>query len=136
MRLALRNTTFTRNYLHSVLNSMTDAVFVTAPGGVVRIANDAACRLTGYGDDELIGKNLVTLLDQGDKLGDDALQMAREPARRCCVRAPARPSRYRSSVPPSPPRIRSSKARSTLRATSPSASAPSGGSATWRATTR
>ena len=33
MRLALRNTTFTRNYLHSVLNSMTDAVFVTAPGG-------------------------------------------------------------------------------------------------------
>jgi nitrogen fixation/metabolism regulation signal transduction histidine kinase len=31
MRLALRNTTFTRNYLHSVLNSMTDAVFVTAP---------------------------------------------------------------------------------------------------------
>ena len=78
MRLALRNTTFTRNYLHSVLNSMTDAVFVTAPGGGVRIANDAACRLTGYGDDELIGKNLVTLLDQGDKLGDDALQMARD----------------------------------------------------------
>src|SRR5271170_5067273 len=31
MRLALRNTTFTRNYLHSLLNSMTDAVFVTAP---------------------------------------------------------------------------------------------------------
>ena len=78
MRLALRNTTFTRNYLHSVLNSMTDAVFVTAPGGCVRIANDAACRLTGYGDDELIGKNLVTLLDQGDKLGPDPLQVARD----------------------------------------------------------
>ena len=78
MRLALRNTTFTRNYLHSVLNSMTDAVFVTAPGGSVRIANDAACRLTGYGDDELIGKNLVTLLDQGDKLGPDPLQVARD----------------------------------------------------------
>jgi PAS domain S-box-containing protein len=78
MRLALRNTTFTRNYLHSVLNSMTDAVFVTAPGGGIRIANDAACRLTGYGDDELIGKNLVTLLDQGDKLGPDPLQVARD----------------------------------------------------------
>src|ERR1700680_2249237 len=78
MRLALRNTTFTRNYLHSVLNSMTDAVFVTAPGGSVRIANDAACRLTGYGDDELIGKNLVTLLDQSDKLGPDPLQVARD----------------------------------------------------------
>src|SRR5580704_100061 len=48
MRLALRTTTYTRNYLHSVLNSMTDAVFVTAPGGVVRMANEAACRLTGY----------------------------------------------------------------------------------------
>ncbi|HXL96741.1 MAG TPA: PAS domain S-box protein, partial [Steroidobacteraceae bacterium] len=78
MRLALRNTTFTRNYLHSVLNSMTDAVFVTAPGGSVRIANDAACQLTGYGDDELIGKNLVTLLDQGDKLGTDPLRVARD----------------------------------------------------------
>ena len=78
MRLALRNTTFTRNYLHSVLNSMTDAVFVTAPGGSVRIANEAACRLTGYADDELIGKNLVTLLDQADKLGADPLQVARE----------------------------------------------------------
>ena len=78
MRLALRNTTFTRNYLHSVLNSMTDAVFVTAPGGSVRIANEAACRLTGYADDELIGKNLVTLLDQVDKLSGDALQLARD----------------------------------------------------------
>src|SRR3984885_4634777 len=78
MRLALRNTTFSRNYLHSVLNSMTDAVFVTAPGGSVRIANEAACRLTGYRDDELIGKNLVTLLDQGDRLGPDPLQVARD----------------------------------------------------------
>ena len=50
MRLALRNSTYTRNYLHSVLNSMTDAVFVTAPGGVVRMANDAACRMTGYAE--------------------------------------------------------------------------------------
>jgi diguanylate cyclase (GGDEF)-like protein/PAS domain S-box-containing protein len=78
MRLALRNTTFTRNYLHSVLNSMTDAVFVTAPGGVVRIANEAACRLTGYTDGELIGMDLVKLLDQPDKLGVDPVSIARE----------------------------------------------------------
>jgi len=78
MRLALRNKTFSRNYLHSVLNSMTDAVFVTAPGGAVRIANGAACRLTGYPDGELIGMNLVNLLDQPEKLGSDPLSIARE----------------------------------------------------------
>jgi diguanylate cyclase (GGDEF)-like protein/PAS domain S-box-containing protein len=78
MRLALRNTTFSRNYLHSVLNSMTDAVFVTAPGGVVRIANEAACRLTAYPDSELIGMDLVSLLDQPEKLGADPLSIARE----------------------------------------------------------
>ena len=47
MRVALRETTFTRDYLHSVLNSMSDSVFVTAPDGAIRIANDAARRLTG-----------------------------------------------------------------------------------------
>ena len=63
MRVALRNTTYTRDYLHSVLNSMTDAVFVTAPGGVVRITNEAACRLTGYPAHELVGKDLAQLVE-------------------------------------------------------------------------
>jgi diguanylate cyclase (GGDEF)-like protein/PAS domain S-box-containing protein len=78
MRMALRNTTFSRNYLHSVLNSMTDAVFVTAPGGVVRIANEAAFRLTGYADNELIGMNLVSLIDQAQRLGSEPVAVARE----------------------------------------------------------
>jgi signal transduction histidine kinase len=63
MRQALRTTTFTRNYLHSVLNSMTDAVFVTTPQGIVRIANEAAYGLTGFNESELIGKDIVTLLE-------------------------------------------------------------------------
>lgn len=62
MRQALRTTTFSRNYLHSVLNSMNDAVFVTAPGGVVRIANEAALRLTGFSEQELLGRDIVALL--------------------------------------------------------------------------
>jgi diguanylate cyclase (GGDEF)-like protein/PAS domain S-box-containing protein len=77
MRLALRNTTYSRNYLHSVLNSMTDAVFVTAPGGAVRIANEAARRLTGYDENELIGMNLTKLLDQNDNLANP-LTLARD----------------------------------------------------------
>ena len=48
MRGRLRQSTINKNYLHSVLNSMTDAVFVTSPDGVIRIANDAACKLLGY----------------------------------------------------------------------------------------
>jgi diguanylate cyclase (GGDEF)-like protein/PAS domain S-box-containing protein len=78
MRQALRSTTFTRNYLHSVLNSMTDAVFVTAPGGFVRIANEAAWRLTGYAEKELIGRDIVTLIEPSDKGEPDPLRVACE----------------------------------------------------------
>jgi diguanylate cyclase (GGDEF)-like protein/PAS domain S-box-containing protein len=78
MRLALRNTTYTRDYLLSVLNSMTDAVFVTAPGGVVRVANDAAVRLTGHGPGELVGMELVKLLAEAERPGSGTLQGARE----------------------------------------------------------
>ena len=78
MRQALRSTTFTRNYLHSVLNSMTDAVFVTAPGGFVRIANEAAWRLTGYAESELIGKDIVKLIEPSDKGEPDPLRVACE----------------------------------------------------------
>ena len=78
MRQALRSTTFTRNYLHSVLNSMTDAVFVTAPGGIVRIANEAAWRLTGYAESELIGKDIVKLIEPSDKGEPDPLRVACE----------------------------------------------------------
>ena len=78
MRLALRQTTFTKNYLHSVLNSMADAVFVTAPDGTIRMANGAAQRLTGYSEVELMSCSVVTLLDRPDGDGVEALQAARE----------------------------------------------------------
>jgi diguanylate cyclase (GGDEF)-like protein/PAS domain S-box-containing protein len=78
MRQALRTTTFTRNYLHSVLNSMTDAVFVTTPAGIVRIANEAAYGLTGFSESELIGKNIVALLEPSEGLAVDPLQLARD----------------------------------------------------------
>jgi diguanylate cyclase (GGDEF)-like protein/PAS domain S-box-containing protein len=76
MRLALRNTTITRDYLHSVLNSMTDAVFVTAPGGIIRIANEAARLLTGRSEQELAGTDIATLLDGADKPREELLKGA------------------------------------------------------------
>ncbi len=76
MRLALRNTTITRDYLHSVLNSMTDAVFVTAPGGIIRIANEAARLLTGRAEQELAGTDIATLLDGADKPREEVIKGA------------------------------------------------------------
>ncbi len=78
MRVALRNTTYTRDFLHSVLNSMTDAVFVTAPQGVVRIANEAACRLTGYSEHELTGMHIESLLAETERSDSRPLPAARE----------------------------------------------------------
>jgi diguanylate cyclase (GGDEF)-like protein/PAS domain S-box-containing protein len=78
MRHKLRQTTITKNYLNSVLTGMTDAVFVTSPDGVVRVANLAAQRLLGYGEEELVGRNLVTLLDEADREAFDILQAAND----------------------------------------------------------
>ncbi len=76
MRVALRQTTFSRNYLHGVLNSMSDAVFVTTPAGQIRIANDAAQRLTGCSEAELLGTTVDSLLEQSEDA--DVLTLARE----------------------------------------------------------
>ncbi|MEO7774045.1 MAG: EAL domain-containing protein [Steroidobacteraceae bacterium] len=63
MRQRLRQTTITKNYLHSVLNSMTDAVFVTAADGTIKIANQAATTLTGIAQEELIATNIAALIE-------------------------------------------------------------------------
>ena len=59
MRGKLRQTTINKNYLHSVLNSMTDAVFVTSPDGVIKVANSAACKLLGYAEEEILGRSIT-----------------------------------------------------------------------------
>lgn len=78
MRHKLRQTTITKNYLNSVLGSMTDAVFVTSPEGTIRVANLAARRLLGYGEDELFGRSIVSLLDERERVHFDVLQAANE----------------------------------------------------------
>ena len=78
MRLALNDTTYRRDYLHSVLNSMSDSVFVAAPDGTIRIVNDAAQQLTGLTAAELTGMNVAALLATVPEGGADPLQAARE----------------------------------------------------------
>ena len=70
--------TINKNYLHSVLNSMTDAVFVTSPDGVIKIANAAACKLLGYSEEELLGKSILAVLEERERADFDLLQAAQE----------------------------------------------------------
>jgi diguanylate cyclase (GGDEF)-like protein/PAS domain S-box-containing protein len=64
MRQNLNETTITKNYLNTVLNSLSDAVLVTSPDGVVKSCNEAAQHLLGYTEDELVGKPLAGFIDE------------------------------------------------------------------------
>jgi diguanylate cyclase (GGDEF)-like protein/PAS domain S-box-containing protein len=62
MREKLRETTITKNYLDVVLNSMNDAVLVTAPDGRITRANEAAAQLFGSPAEALVGREVAALL--------------------------------------------------------------------------
>jgi diguanylate cyclase (GGDEF)-like protein/PAS domain S-box-containing protein len=64
MRQNLNETTITKNYLNTVLNSLSDAVLVTSPDGLVKSCNEAAQQLLGYTEAELIGKPLSGFIDE------------------------------------------------------------------------
>jgi diguanylate cyclase (GGDEF)-like protein/PAS domain S-box-containing protein len=64
MRQKLNETTITKNYLNTVLNSLSDAVFVTSPDGIVKSCNEAAQRLLGYGEADMLDKPLVSFIDE------------------------------------------------------------------------
>ncbi|MBS0365824.1 MAG: EAL domain-containing protein [Proteobacteria bacterium] len=78
MRARLRQSTVNKEYLNSILNSMADAVFVTSPEGVVKMANTAACRLLGFGEEELLGRSILAILEERERAGFDLLQAAQE----------------------------------------------------------
>jgi diguanylate cyclase (GGDEF)-like protein/PAS domain S-box-containing protein len=62
MRQKLRQTTITKDYLTTVLNSMSDAVLVTTPEGTIREINNAAVTLFGFSEEEVAGQPLATML--------------------------------------------------------------------------
>jgi diguanylate cyclase (GGDEF)-like protein/PAS domain S-box-containing protein len=64
MRQKLNETTITKNYLNTVLNSLGDAVLVTSPDGDVKSCNEAAQKLLGYKEADLLGKPLVSFIDE------------------------------------------------------------------------
>ena len=78
MRLKLRETTITKNYLNTVLNSLSDAVLVTSPDGVVKSCNEAACRLLGYDETQLLGQPLLGFIDEVHRPAFDPAHTAAE----------------------------------------------------------
>jgi diguanylate cyclase (GGDEF)-like protein/PAS domain S-box-containing protein len=62
MRQKLAETTITKNYLNAVLNSLSDAVLVTSPDGIIKSCNEAAQSLLGYGEQDLLGKPMVSFI--------------------------------------------------------------------------
>ena len=78
MRQRLRQTTITRDYLNSVLASMNDAVFVTSPDGVIRVVNLAACRLLNSVEEQLVGRTILSVIDEAERPGFDLLQASQD----------------------------------------------------------
>ncbi|MGH8265669.1 MAG: putative bifunctional diguanylate cyclase/phosphodiesterase, partial [Steroidobacteraceae bacterium] len=81
MRQKLRQTTITKNYLTMVLNSMNDAVLVTSPDGTIKGVNDAARKLLGYAEEEILGKSILHVIAEPERPNfaiDQAAQETRE----------------------------------------------------------
>jgi len=78
MRQKLNETTITKNYLNTVLNSLSDAVFVTSPDGIVKSCNEAAQRLLGYQEAELLDKPLASFIDEVHRHAFDLTNSAPE----------------------------------------------------------
>jgi diguanylate cyclase (GGDEF)-like protein/PAS domain S-box-containing protein len=67
MRRNLAETTITKNYLDTVLNSLSDSVIVTTPEGLIKSCNEATQRLLGYGESDLLGKPLESFVDEAHR---------------------------------------------------------------------
>ncbi len=67
MRRKLQQTTFTTNYLNTVLNSMNDAVLVTTQDGEISKINQAAVHLFGCNESDLVGKPFISLLTEAEQ---------------------------------------------------------------------
>jgi diguanylate cyclase (GGDEF)-like protein/PAS domain S-box-containing protein len=78
MRQKLNETTITKNYLNTVLNSLSDAVLVTSPDGIVKSCNEATQRLLGYQEADLLGKPLVSFIDEVHRNAFDLTNSAPE----------------------------------------------------------
>jgi diguanylate cyclase (GGDEF)-like protein/PAS domain S-box-containing protein len=79
MRQKLKVTTISRDYLDTLLNSMSDAVLVTTPDGHIRSANAAARALLGASSEELADRELKSLVAEQHLAAFDNQTVSSEP---------------------------------------------------------
>jgi len=59
----LEKTTVSKDYVDNIIRSMMDTLIVVAPDRTIMLANDAACRLLGYDEEELTGMPFDAVLE-------------------------------------------------------------------------
>jgi len=79
MRRALTFTTISRDYLNVLLNSMSDAVLVTTPDGLVRTENRAAAQLLGYPPGQLLDREFESLIAEEHRVAFNVAKVIDEP---------------------------------------------------------
>jgi diguanylate cyclase (GGDEF)-like protein/PAS domain S-box-containing protein len=79
MREALAGTTISRDYLDTLLNSMSDAVLVVSPDGRVRTANEAATRLLGLDRGAVTGTAFESLVAEQHRAAFDVARVLSAP---------------------------------------------------------
>jgi diguanylate cyclase (GGDEF)-like protein/PAS domain S-box-containing protein len=67
MRLSLRSSTISRDYLDRLLSSMGEALLITSADGTIERANAAASELFGHPEEALIGKTAEELILSNDR---------------------------------------------------------------------
>ncbi|MEC4675035.1 MAG: PAS domain S-box protein, partial [Nitrospirota bacterium] len=75
MTAQLHKTTVSKNYVDNIIQSMMDTLIVVDPRGIIRTANQAAQRLLGYEESELIGQPFSLIFGgDGKEARQDLLQ--------------------------------------------------------------
>jgi PAS domain S-box-containing protein len=64
----LRRTTFSKDYVDSILGSMIDTLLVVGRDATINRLNNAACELLGYAENELLGSDVNLLLPPEENL--------------------------------------------------------------------
>jgi len=60
----LQQTTVSRDYIDNIIKTMLDALIVISPQGKMQTVNDAACKLLGYEEKELVGQQVNMIFDR------------------------------------------------------------------------
>ena len=78
MTSALQKTTVSKNYVNDILTSMSDILMVVTMDGTIERVNNAACRLLGFAENELLGRDFITIVERPDGKKCDFSRLVKE----------------------------------------------------------